>query len=437
MNALITNMINNVFHMIWFCSIVAEPRHSRKKTVLIVAVTTMLVEMISLAALYVRRTNILPYETVTKTVSYFTGFLTIMTIYTLMYVLLISASHPAKSLFMVAAYFSLWAVIYCLVSIITDTYAGAGNVVIWVLRIGLNLLFLIPYLLFFRNPLFRMYKEIKSGYWLISTLSIMCFAMQSIFLIYNDRARNHDMFFILLLFSSFGFMVAVYAMIFRYMSQSGYAYRMERLESNEKFLLAQIDSYEKMAENARQTRHDFRHHNMVVMEYAKNKNYEGIITYLQEYEEKETEKYIGTFCANHAVDTVLSAYTSRCGHNGIEVDTDIRMDEPTWCSDYDLVTILANILENAVNGCMKTTGARRIDISVRQKENKIILVCKNTCVPNIPFENGLPKNRKHDGIGVESILNTIAKYNGDADFSAADGIFVCRVILNNKKSERQ
>ena len=97
--------------MIWFCSIVAEPRHSRKKTVLIVAVTTMLVEMISLAALYVRRTNILPYETVTKTVSYFTGFLTIMTIYTLMYVLLISASHPAKSLFMVAAYFSLWAVI--------------------------------------------------------------------------------------------------------------------------------------------------------------------------------------------------------------------------------------------------------------------------------------------------------------------------------------
>ena len=435
MNALITNMINNVFHMIWFCSIVAEPRHSRKKTVLIVAVTTILSEMISLAAFFLRYTNTLSYEKVPVTLSYFIGYLSIMSLYAFMYVLFLSKSHPAKSLFIVAAYYSLWASIYCLVSIITDTYAGAGNAVIWGLRIGLNLLFLIPYLLFLRRPLFRMYKEIKSGYWLIATLSIMCFAMQSLFLIYNDRARNHDMPFILLLFASFWFMAAVYAMIFRYMAQSGYAYRMERLESNEKFMLAQIDSYEKMAENARQTRHDFRHHNMVVMEYAKNKNYEGIIAYLQEYEEKETEKYIGTFCANHAVDTVLSAYASRCGNNGIEVNTDLRLDEPTWCSDYDLVTVLANILENAVNGCMKVNGMRRMEISVKQKENKLIIVCKNTCTDNILFENGLPKNRKHDGVGVESILNTIAKYNGDADFSEADGLFVCRVILNNKRSE--
>ena len=435
MNALITNMINNVFHMIWFCSIVAEPRHSRKKTVLIVAVTTVLVEMISLFAFFLRRANIVPYEKVSMTLSYFTGYLTIMTIYILMYVVFVSASHPAKSLFLVTAYYSLWAVLYCLVSIITDTYAGAGNIVIWGLRVGLNLLFLIPYLLFFRERLFRMYKEIKSGYWLIATLSIMCFAMQSLFLIYNNRARNHEVSFVLLLFSSFVFMVAVYAMIFRYMSQAGYTYRMERLESNEKFLLAQIDSYEKLAENARQTRHDFRHHNMVVLEFAKNRNYEGIISYLQEYEEKETEKYIGTFCTNHAVDTVLCAYVSRCGQNSIEVDTDIRLDEPTWCSDYDLVTVLANILENAVNGCMKVTGMRRMEISVKQKENKLILVCKNTCTDNILFENGLPKSRKRDGIGVESILNTIAKYNGDADFSATDGVFVCRVILNNKKSE--
>lgn len=430
MNAVITNIINNVFHLIWFCSIVAEPKHSRKKTVFIITAVTVLIEFLSLTLLYARHVGIL---SVSLTTSYFVGYLFLMILYAVMYIFLVSASHPAKSLFLVTAYFSLWAVIYSMISIITNTYVGAGNVVIWGLRIGLNLIVLIPYLLFFRERLFQMYKEIKSGYWLISTLSIMCFVMQSLFLFYNDRTRNHEAPFVVLIVFSFGFMVAVYAMVFRYMSQSAYAYRMKRFESNEKFLLSRIDSYEKMAENARQTRHDFRHHNMVVMEYARNKDYQGILSYLQEYEEKETEKYVGTFCKNHAVDTVLAAYVSRCEQSAIEVSTDIRMGEPTGIFDYDLVTILANILENAVNGCMKAEGRRRVEISVRQKGNKLIMVCKNTCVRDILFENGLPKSREHDGIGVESIMNTIKKYGGDADFSESDGIFVCRVILNNKR----
>lgn len=433
MNAIITNLINNIFHMIWFCSIVAEPKHSRKKTVFIVAVTTVFIELISLTVFGMRYAHILSYENVPIILSYFVWYLVGMLVLVAMYVFLLSASHPAKSLFLVAAYLCLWVVIYSMISVITNTYAGAGNIVIWGLRIGLNLIFLIPYRLFLRERLFRMYREIQSGYWLIATLSIMCFFMQNLFLFYNERAHSHDPFFVALMVFSYGFMVAVYAMIFRYISQSSYAFRMKRLEDNEKFLLAQIDSYEKMAENARQTRHDFRHHNLVVMEYAKNKDYEGILSYLKEYEEKETEKYVGTFCINHAVDTVLSAYVSRCEHNGIEVGTDIHMEEPIGVSDYDMVTILANILENAVNGCMETEDRRKIEISVRQKGTKTIIVCKNSCVQNILFEDGLPKSRGHDGIGVESIMHTIAKYNGDADFSAVDGVFVCRVIINNRK----
>lgn len=433
MNAVITNLINNVFHGIWFCFIVPEPKYSRRKTVLIVIATTMLNECISLLLFYLRYSGIASYETISISVSYLVGYLAAVVVYVIVYIFIISESHPAKSLFLVAAYFSLWAAIYCIISLITGTYTGAGNMVIWGLRIGLNLLFLIPYLLFFRKRLFQMYKEIKSGYWMIATLSLMCFCMQSILLFYNNKTQNRQVFFVMLMLVYFGFMTAVYVMLFRYMSQSGYTYRMRQLELNEKFLLAQIDSYEKMAESARQTRHDFRHHNMVVMEYAKNKDYHGILQYLQEYEEKETEKYVGTFCKNHAVDTVLAAYVSRCGHNGITVDTDIRLDDIMSVSDYDLVTILGNILENAVNGCMRVEGKRRVEISIGQKDLKLFIVCRNTCVRNVLFENGLPKSREHDGIGVESILNTIAKYSGDADFSASDGIFVCRVLLNDKK----
>ena len=197
-------------------------------------------------------------------------------------------------------------------------------------------------------------------------------------------------------------------------------------------MLFRSDSYKKMGESARQTRHDFRHHSMVVAEYAKNKDYQGILSYLSEYDEKEREKYLEVFCKNHAVDTVLSAYASRCEQSGIEMSADIWLEEAEGVSDYDLVTILANILENAVNGCMEVSGERRIEMFVGRKSSKLVIVCKNTCALDVLFENNLPKNRERDGIGVESILSTAAKHSGVVDFSASDGVFVCQVILSNR-----
>lgn len=435
MPAFITNIINNVFHMIWFCSIVAEPKHSRKKNVLIVAMTTVFVELISAGLLRVWRAGFLSDARLPIIWKYLAGYLIVMISYTVMFVFFVSASHPAKSLFLVAAYFTLWTMIYGIVSIVTDTYAGAGDVLIWGLRIGLNLIFLIPYLSLFRKRLFQMYKEIKSGYWFISTFAVMCFFMQSLFLFYNQWIQSHQSAFVVLMAFSMAFMVAVYAMVFQYMSQSGHAHRMKQMEANEKLLLAQIDSYEKIAENARQTRHDFRHHNMIVMEYARNRDYQGILNYLQEYEDKETEKYVGAFCKNHAVNTVLSAYVNRCKQSDISVDMDIHLSEMLDVSDYDLVTMLANVLENAVNGCMHAEGGRRIDFSFRQKGGKLILVCRNACMRDIHFEDGLPRNPDRESIGVESIINTIARYGGNADFSASDGQFVCRLIFNDKKPE--
>ncbi len=59
-----------------------------------------------------------------------------------------------------------------------------------------------------------------------------------------------------------------------------------------------------------------------------------------------------------------------------------------------------------------------------------MLVCQNTCLPDIVFENGLPHNENRDGVGIESILYSTEKYSGDADFCIEDGMFVCRVLLN-------
>ncbi|MCH5256571.1 MAG: GHKL domain-containing protein [Lachnospiraceae bacterium] len=427
---LIGILANNIFHTIWFCCIVPEPKYDRKRTRLIVIATSILYTCVATFLCTVS------FQNFSVPIGLFMGYAAELLLYGIMYCFFISASNPVKSLFLFTEYSSMHTIIIIIVSLIADAYT-LGNPFIWTMRAVLNLAVLIFYLLFFKEKMFRMYKEIRSGYRMISAISIMCYFIQSLFWFYNMKLNRRELFFDVLLLASCGFTVAVYVMIFWYMAQSERTNRMKQLQANEKFLQAQVDSYKKMGESARQTRHDFKHHSMVVAEYAKNKDYQAILSYLSEYNEKEYKKYHETFCKNHAADTVLSAYASRCEHSGIEINADVWLEENERVSDYDLVTILANILENAVNGCMETEEKRRVEITIEEKGSKLVIICKNTCASDIMFENGIPRNREREGIGVESILSTAAKYGGVVDFSASDGIFVCQVILSNRKSKKK
>ena len=422
-------LANNFFQAIWFYSILPEPKHSRTKTALIITGTTILYTFVALAICTTA------FRVFPPAVGVFLGYVAGVVIYGLMYCFLLSASHPIKSLFLFTGIFSVHTIIITVVSIVTNTYA-LGNLIVWELRAVFNLAVLIPWLVFLRKRAFWMYKEIRGNYGIMSTISVMCYFIQTLFWFYTMQNKSRDGFFNVLLIYACGLTIAMYVMLFRHVAQSDSENRMKQLQANEKYLQAQIDSYKKMGENARQTRHDFRHHSMVVAEYAKNKDYQAILSYLSEYDEKERGKYQETFCRNQAADTVLSAYASRCEQNGIEFSADVWLEETEGVSDYDLVTILANILENAVNGCMETGEKRWLEIAIGAKGSKLVIVCKNSCVPDILFEDNLPKNRERDGIGVESIISAAAKYSGVVDFSASDGTFVCRVVLSNKKKQK-
>lgn len=430
MEALITNIINNICHIVWFYCITLEPKYSRKKTAGIVVCAGLFMQIIVWGITLMRMTGALPYSSVPSIWVYFAGYFLSMFVFGGAFVLIMSASHPVKSIFTVSSYYSLWSLIYIIVSISTGAFSGTGNIAVWGLRIALNLFLLLLFELYFKKYIQRIYKEIRSGYGVVAAISAFTFLTMTILIFYHDRERRYDLFYVVMMLTVSSMMVVIHVLLFCYIARSNYSYRLKQIQDHEKFLMAQIESYERMELNARQTRHDFRHHNLVVSEYAKRGDCQGILSYIQEYERKEDAKYTNDFCRNQAVNTVLTVYVSRAKQEKIEVDVRASFYENGRISDYDLVSILANILENAVNACKKVESGRRMEISLTQKGAKLILICRNSCTPDIRFEEGLPKSRDHDGVGVESIVSCVAKYAGNVDFSAKDGIFTCHVILN-------
>ena len=426
MEALVTNVLNNLFHLLWISSIVSEPRYSRKTTVGIVAGTTLVYQAVAFAAMFLQTLGILPGDPLSLTRNYFLVYLFGIFLYGCVYCRVLSAAHPLKPLFLLSGYFSCWALIYGLVAILTGTYVGAGSWQIWTLRVVLNLALYIPFRLFVQQPLFKACKQITDGYGLITTVSLLCFYLQSVLLICNDRLRSRDPVFIVLVLSMFVFMVVVYVMIFRYLSQVQAAGRARQLEANEKFLRAQMAGYEKMAEQTRRVRHDIRHHCMVLAEYARAHDCDGILDYLRMQDVTSWENLDPVLTANRAADTVLTAYRTRCIEQSIEFRADIALGQTPQITDYDLVTVLANILENALNGCLAAGGERWLDIRIHQKDGKVVVVCKNPCAGDIVFRDGIPQSPR-------GISATAARYGGAADFSAEGGVFTCRAVLGDRR----
>lgn len=421
MDALITNMINNVFHIIWFVCIALEPKHSAKRMLLI---------EIAAAAFYQILVILLFYYKAGESWMYLAAYLLAVCIFGGIFIFFLSASHPAKSLLLVSAYFCLWTFIYSVISVVTETYAGAGNAAVWTLRVVLNLAFLLPYLLFLRQRLMRIYRNMRSDYGAISLLAFFMFFILTMLLLYSEKRASMDLQHVFIIALIYIFMLIVYVVLFRFIMLSGYKAQVNEMQIHEKYLMEQIESYKEMEQDARQTRHDFRHHNLVVMEFVRNRDFDGAMKYLEEYEEKEEVKIKRSFCSNPAVDCVLAAYVRKAEQNGIRVKTEIRFWNAFRVSDFDLVSILANILENAINGCIQVAGKREIQIAIHQKSSKLIILCSNTCSDGILFKNGLPKSGKREGVGVESILATAAKYNGDVNFFAEERIFTCQVMLH-------
>ncbi len=382
-DAIITNIINNIFHAAWFYNLVLEPKHGKKTTLLI----TILAGIFFQIFIFIFTQLGLP-----KAALFLSAYLLTAVVFGGVFLFLLSASNPAKSMFLISAYYCLWTFIYGLISLVTQSGAGAGGYAVWGMRIGLNLFFLFLYRSFFRKKLLYIYRQMQSGYGMITCISILTFVMMTFLLLYNAYHKEKNASHIFIMTVCYLFMLIVYMLLFYFMAQANHAHQLRLMQMHEQLLMAQMESYEKIERSARQTRHDFRHHNMVVMELAERQDYEGILTYLTEYE---------------------------------------RIDKTLCVSDVDLVSIFSNILENAVHGCAQSDGTRRIAIVAQQKNSMILLKCENSCKDDIHFCNGIPQAKDHEGIGVESILNIVEKYNGDVHFTAEDGVFSCSVLLGN------
>ena len=153
-----------------------------------------------------------------------------------------------------------------------------------------------------------------------------------------------------------------------------------------------------------------------------------MIQYLEERTESIDNLRQISFCENDALNNILSVYSNKALAAQIPITIKASAKKELRASASDLVTVMGNVLENAIHGAQTSKAkAPTICLDIYHKNGKLVISCKNACKKNLDFDE-IPDSLA--SIGIKSICSTAEKHTGICRFSAHDCVFTALIIMD-------
>jgi sensor histidine kinase regulating citrate/malate metabolism len=137
---------------------------------------------------------------------------------------------------------------------------------------------------------------------------------------------------------------------------------------------------------------------------------------------------------NTDIDCILWTRQQRAEEKGIGFNVIGTLPEQMdFLDPIDIVTIFGNGLANAIDACEKIeTGEKLINVVVRLDKHLNIRIDNTFVEAPVPKKFGWFRSSKKDpghGLGMESIEETVQRYDGHVYTVIEDGIFSLRIML--------
>ena len=196
------------------------------------------------------------------------------------------------------------------------------------------------------------------------------------------------------------------------------------------------DILEKQNNNLRTYAHDAKNHLSAIKNLNTNPEIEIYISKMIEC----LEDY-GKVChsGNHTLDVVIDKYVTECDINNINFEFDVKNNNLLEIDSYDIVTILGNLLDNAVEAAQKS-NIKQVSLETDFRNELSVIIISNSCDNNPKLDDTeLPittkKNKKLHGFGLKSVKKTVKKYGGDIaiDYIAQEKVFIVTIMLDKKQ----
>ncbi|MBI9095521.1 MAG: GHKL domain-containing protein [Sphaerochaeta sp.] len=287
----------------------------------------------------------------------------------------------------------------------------------------------------FRKSYLLAQEEIDKGWGVFSILPFL----GSVVLYYTFVRYGRRGSFIEVLYATSAtmvIMVAVYAVIFYMFQQLHEKYivleQQRILAMQNKAQFEQYLLFKETSETMNRRWHDLRHTTQVMIELLESGDTDTALSNLKDQMGMSSYTY-EEYCQHPAVNSILCLWAERSRKENILLSIVANVPATLEIESVELSALFANAIENAYYACMELPDdvERYIKVEAHYNGKRLAIGITNTCRDSVRFENDMPISSKEGGgIGTLSMLYTVKRFHGAYTFSAEDGLFSTRFVLN-------
>ena len=202
--------------------------------------------------------------------------------------------------------------------------------------------------------------------------------------------------------------------------------------------IGQVELYNSMRENyniQRQRTHEYKNQILCMDMLMKKKDYSKLEDYIGNISDGLDAQLDMVDTNNDVVNAILNAKYYEAIKNDVLFVLKINDLSDIKVSDEDIVTILSNLLDNAIEAAKQCdVGKRTVKIKLLSEDDVLTIAVSNTYKTEPMFtEDGYIRttknNKEEHGWGIRNIVATLEKYDAEYIIDYKNGEFVFSIMM--------
>lgn len=205
----------------------------------------------------------------------------------------------------------------------------------------------------------------------------------------------------------------------------------ERMEQEVKMYHSLSENYEKQ----RRFQHEYKNQMECISALVQKENYEELQKYLESLHLEFTE-LVNVIDVNHImINSILNAKYQEMRKKGIALIPRITDCSQIPISDEDIVVILANLLNNAIEACADSEE-KLIKLKLTHDDTGVIISVINTyakapVMNGDKFQSTKVVDKEMHGIGISNVKDVVKKYGGATSIHVTDKEFQFVIMIDS------
>jgi len=174
--------------------------------------------------------------------------------------------------------------------------------------------------------------------------------------------------------------------------------------------------------------HDYKHNIINLKVLAQNKDFEGIIKYLDNEDKLLNQQLFYYKTGNDTVDSIIYIKQKKAEAKNIPFIINAGIPEKCPVLSVHFASVLGNLLDNAIEASEKTIQPY-IEVKIKTIEDYLVIAISNRYNNQNQLLETTKPNCIFHGIGLRSVRHTVKLYKGEVSVKQKDDIFSVNIMI--------